>query len=212
MAGAAAVLAITKPATLRSLDDLRSQYYVTLQVTDRPGVLAQVATVFGEHGVSIQTMEQKGTGDVDLCFILHDASHSSVVATLDAIGELDAVNASRLRHPADRRGLGPSVTCASSPWPVARDRVRRRASSAGLAPDGGLYLPTLVARSSPPPSPTGTYADLATEVMAPFVSDTIELDDFAPMVAEAYASVHPLIPDVCPVVELGFLATTCSEL
>ena len=93
VAGAAAVLAITKPATLRSPDDLRSQYYVTLQVTDRPGVLAQVATVFGEHGVSIQTMEQKGTGDAaDLCFILHDASHSSVVATLDAIGELDAVN------------------------------------------------------------------------------------------------------------------------
>ncbi|MEM9466712.1 MAG: homoserine dehydrogenase [Actinomycetota bacterium] len=92
-AGAAASLSITEPATLRSPDALRSQYYITLRVTDRPGVLAQVAAVFGEHGVSIQTMEQKGTGDAaDLTFIVHDAAHAAVTATLDALGDLDAVN------------------------------------------------------------------------------------------------------------------------
>src|SRR5205085_3098867 len=45
-------------ATLRSIDELRSQYYINLQVADRTGVLAAVATVFGEHGVSIRSMEQ----------------------------------------------------------------------------------------------------------------------------------------------------------
>ena len=92
-AGASAALSITEPAVLRSPDQLRSRYYITLQVTDQPGVLAQVATVFGQHDVSIQTMEQKGTGDAaDLTFITHDASHASVTATLDALGHLDAVN------------------------------------------------------------------------------------------------------------------------
>ena len=92
-AGASATLTITEPATLRSPDDLSSQYYITLQVTDRPGVLAQVAAVFGDNGVSIQTMEQKGTGEAaDLCFIVHDARHASVVATLDALRDLDAVS------------------------------------------------------------------------------------------------------------------------
>ena len=93
-AGAAAALTITEPATLRSLDELRSQYYIAMQVTDRPGVLAQVAAEFGEHEVSIQTMEQKGTGDAaDLWFITHEASHAALRSTLDALAHLDAVNA-----------------------------------------------------------------------------------------------------------------------
>ena len=94
VAGAAAALTITEPATFRSLDELRSQYYIAMQVTDRPGVLAQVAAEFGEHGVSIQTMEQKGTGDAaDLWFITHEASHAALRSTLDALAHLDAVNA-----------------------------------------------------------------------------------------------------------------------
>ncbi len=92
-AGASAALSITEPASLRSPDELRSQYYIAMRVTDRPGVLAQVATEFGEHGVSIQTMEQKGTGDAaDLSFITHEASHAALTATLDALAHLDAVN------------------------------------------------------------------------------------------------------------------------
>ena len=68
----------------------------------------------------------------------------------------------------------------------------------GLAPDGGLYLPT--SWPSLPDKATDTYADLATAVMAPFVADSIDGSDFAPMVADAYGSfAHP---DVCPVVEL----------
>src|SRR3954452_14018160 len=40
-------------ARIRPIDELSSQYYVALEVVDRPGVLAAVAGVFGEHGVSI---------------------------------------------------------------------------------------------------------------------------------------------------------------
>ena len=91
--GAAARLSITEKATLRSVDELSSQYYLTMVVSDEPGVLAQVATVFGIHGVSIQVMEQSGTGgDAELCLILHETTEAALHATLD---ELDGLNVVR---------------------------------------------------------------------------------------------------------------------
>jgi homoserine dehydrogenase len=90
--GAAARLSITEKATLRSVDDLSSQYYLTMVVSDEPGVLAQVATVFGTHGVSIQVMEQSGTGsDAELCLILHETTEAALHATLDELDGLDVV-------------------------------------------------------------------------------------------------------------------------
>lgn len=90
--GAAARLSITEKARLRSVDELSSQYYLTMVVSDEPGVLAQVATVFGIHGVSIQVMEQSGTGgDAELCLILHETAEAALHATLDELDGLDVV-------------------------------------------------------------------------------------------------------------------------
>lgn len=90
--GAAARLSITEKARLRSVDELSSQYYLTMVVSDEPGVLAQVATVFGTQGVSIQVMEQSGTGgDAELCLILHETTEAALHATLDELDGLDVV-------------------------------------------------------------------------------------------------------------------------
>ena len=90
--GAAARLSITEKARLRSVDELSSQFYLTMVVSDEPGVLAQVATVFGMHGVSIQVMEQSGTGgDAELCLILHETTEAALHATLDELNGLDVV-------------------------------------------------------------------------------------------------------------------------
>jgi homoserine dehydrogenase len=90
--GAAARLSITEKARLRSVDELSSQFYLTMVVSDEPGVLAQVATVFGTHGVSIQVMEQSGTGgDAELCLILHETTEAALHATLDELDGLDVV-------------------------------------------------------------------------------------------------------------------------
>ncbi|HVM03717.1 MAG TPA: homoserine dehydrogenase [Acidimicrobiales bacterium] len=76
----------------RAIDELSSQYYLNLDVVDRPGVLAAVATVFGEHGVSIRSMEQEGLGDeARLVFITHRARERDVQATLHDLRHLDAV-------------------------------------------------------------------------------------------------------------------------
>ena len=66
------------PARLRSVDELSSQFYLTMVVSDEPGVLAQVATVFGIREVSIQVMEQSGTGgDAERCLILHETTEAA---------------------------------------------------------------------------------------------------------------------------------------
>ena len=77
---------------IRPISELRTQYYLTLDVTDRPGVLAAVAHVFGEHHVSIRSMEQVGLGDeARLVFITHTAREADVQATLASLAELDVV-------------------------------------------------------------------------------------------------------------------------
>ena len=80
-------------AAVRSIDELRSQYYLNLEVADRTGVLAAVATVFGEHGVSIRSMEQDDEeGEARLVFITHTARERDMQATLHGLRELEAVH------------------------------------------------------------------------------------------------------------------------
>ena len=78
--------------TIDPIDNLRTQYYLTVDVLDRPGVLASVATVFGMHDVSIRSMEQVGLGeDARLVFITHMAREADVQATLGGLRALDVV-------------------------------------------------------------------------------------------------------------------------
>jgi homoserine dehydrogenase len=79
-------------ARFRSVHEVESAYYLNMQVLDRPGVLAQVAGVFGTHRVSIRSMEQVGMGEeARLIFITHQARGADVLATLDALSALSAV-------------------------------------------------------------------------------------------------------------------------
>jgi homoserine dehydrogenase len=80
-------------ARVRPIDELSSQYYLSLEVADRPGVLAAVAGVFGDHEVSIKTAEQQGLGDeARLIFITHTARERDMQATLHGLHALDVVD------------------------------------------------------------------------------------------------------------------------
>jgi homoserine dehydrogenase len=77
---------------VRPIDDLSSPFYLNVEVSDQPGVLAAVAGVFGEHGVSIRSMEQEGLGgDARIIFITHIAREADVRATLRELAGLDVV-------------------------------------------------------------------------------------------------------------------------
>ena len=73
--------------------DIASVFYLSLDVLDRPGVLASVANVFGQHDVSIQSMEQSGVGDeARLSFVTHSALTKDVHATIADLAKLEAVD------------------------------------------------------------------------------------------------------------------------
>lgn len=71
---------------------------------------------------------------------------------------------------------------------------------AGLASDGGLYVPAEWPTLDVPVD-AGTYAEVATAVMWPFVAGDVEREAFESMVADAYATFDH--PDVVPLTELG---------
>ena len=65
---------------------------ISLDVADKPGVLAQVATVFAEHGVSIDTVRQSGKdGEASLVVVTHRASDAALTGTVEALRKLDTV-------------------------------------------------------------------------------------------------------------------------
>jgi homoserine dehydrogenase len=73
--------------------DMRSAFYLSMDVADRPGVLAAVAKVFGDHNVSIRAMEQGGlTDEARLIFLTHVAREGDLLATIDELRRLQAVD------------------------------------------------------------------------------------------------------------------------
>ena len=92
LAGTTAPSPDRRPAHLLPESELESQYYVSLDVTDRPGVLAGVTKAFGDHQVSIRSMEQEGIGDeARLMFLTHLAREGDIRATQQALAQLGTV-------------------------------------------------------------------------------------------------------------------------
>ncbi len=70
----------------------RTRYHVAIDVDDRAGVLAAIATAFSDHGVSIQTVHQEGRDDdAQLVVVSHEATDAQLAATVDHLRGMDIV-------------------------------------------------------------------------------------------------------------------------
>ncbi|GDY32461.1 homoserine dehydrogenase [Gandjariella thermophila] len=77
---------------VRPMGEARTRYHVSLDVADRPGVLAQVAAVFAEHDVSIAAVRQEGrSADASLVIVTHTAPDAALRSTVDKIAGLPIV-------------------------------------------------------------------------------------------------------------------------
>lgn len=75
-----------------SIAESITRYCIWLDVHDRPGVLAAVASVFATHAVSIATVRQGGQGeDVSLMLVTHAAAEAALSATVHQLRQLTAV-------------------------------------------------------------------------------------------------------------------------
>jgi homoserine dehydrogenase len=77
-------------AELPLVADVTSSFYLYLEVADRPGVLATVATVLGDHDVSVKSVVQRGAGDdARLVMVVHECLETRFAAAVEALGALD---------------------------------------------------------------------------------------------------------------------------
>ncbi|NEA41520.1 homoserine dehydrogenase [Streptomyces sp. SID11385] len=81
--------------TVSGMGEVVTRYHISLDVADKPGVLAQVATVFAEQGVSIDTVRQQGRGDgsgeASLVVVTHRAPDAALSSTVEELRGLDTV-------------------------------------------------------------------------------------------------------------------------
>ncbi len=78
--------------TVHEVGHTVTRYHVSLDVADRPGVLARVAEVFADNGVSIKNVRQEGSGeDAQLVLVSHQARDSALATTVEQLRSLDMV-------------------------------------------------------------------------------------------------------------------------
>lgn len=76
---------------IRGIRDAITRYQIALTVCDEPGVLAAIAGLFSEHGVSVETVRQSvadtGSGEALATLVVgtHEARESALAATVDAL-------------------------------------------------------------------------------------------------------------------------------
>ena len=85
-----------RPLPMKPMAELTTRYYLRMEVADEPGVLAQIARCFGDHGVSIASVIQKEGDEVsqtaELVIMTHVAREESVQKTIEEAGKLAVVS------------------------------------------------------------------------------------------------------------------------
>jgi homoserine dehydrogenase len=77
---------------VRPVGETSTRYHISLDVSDRPGVLATVAQAFAAHEVSISTVRQSGRGDdATLVLVTHVAPDAALAATVEDLRRLPIV-------------------------------------------------------------------------------------------------------------------------
>lgn len=79
---------------IKPVEENTSQYYIRLNVMDRPGVLGEISTILGRNNVSILTVTQqvRDEKDVSLIFITHLSKEGDLRESTKSISMLDCVN------------------------------------------------------------------------------------------------------------------------
>lgn len=76
-----------------SINEVRSSYYLLIEVLDHPGVLAQIAEAFGKNGVSLDKVLQvrTSTATAEVMFLTHETEEIRLNTALSAIKRLKVV-------------------------------------------------------------------------------------------------------------------------
>lgn len=85
----------TRSGSVKSISGLQTRYYVRLNLADQPGVLAQIARILGENGISIASVIQKETNEANqtavIVIMTHRAREESMQTAMSEIRKLPNV-------------------------------------------------------------------------------------------------------------------------
>jgi homoserine dehydrogenase len=80
---------------IKPMDEIETQYYIRLSAADRPGVLARIATVFGDHEISISSAIQpesdEATQTAEIVIMTHPARERDMQQALRGLEGLEVV-------------------------------------------------------------------------------------------------------------------------
>ena len=78
---------------IKDFAEVETRFCVRMQVVDRPGMLAQIATVFGDKGVSLQSIVQQKSdgGTAEVFWMTHLTSQRAMGRSINVFHDLDAV-------------------------------------------------------------------------------------------------------------------------
>ena len=84
------------PKALLPFSDIRTRYYLRVSVADRPGVLAQIAKVLGDHLISISSCIQKESDEsaqtAEIVIMTHLAQESAMLSARTELEKLATVH------------------------------------------------------------------------------------------------------------------------
>ncbi len=80
---------------IRPMSHIITRYYLRMNVTDSPGVLAQIARILGDHAIGISSVIQKesdeGAGTAEIVIMTHPAEERAMTASLEEVKGLKVV-------------------------------------------------------------------------------------------------------------------------
>jgi len=81
---------------IKPMSDLETKYYLRVNVSDRPGVLAQISQILGDHLISISSVIQKMTDNVarvaEIVIMTYPAKEAAMQQALEEVTRLPVVN------------------------------------------------------------------------------------------------------------------------
>ena len=89
----------TETMSISSIESIVSSHYLRLGVRDKPGVLAHVSSVLGEHDVSIEVLVQKDArpSDAQIVIVTNEVAESSINKAINQLSSLEEVTSSITR-------------------------------------------------------------------------------------------------------------------
>ena len=82
--------------SVQPISEIETRYYLRTRVVDRPGVIGRMATILGEHGVSLTSIfqpkhecEEANCGIAEIVWITHQVREAQMQAALRSLSTLD---------------------------------------------------------------------------------------------------------------------------